>query len=308
MDITLRFMAPAGQGGQADMPMLLYKPAALPPRAPVLVCVHGYTRQPLDHLQAFAPAAAAAGFAVLLPLFRDSGPHRTYQQLLHPRRGTRSDLVLLAALQALADSDGLDIGRLHLFGFSGGAQFVHRLAMLHPRRVASLGVGSAGWYTWPDLAQAWPAGLGGAPGHDTAPVDLHDFLRLPIAVWVGERDTATDPSLRDDPALNALQGMHRLDRACRWAAAVRQAASVRGIAPQVAMAVLPRVAHDFLACHRKAGLADLVVAHAAQVQQARDDMRASFAGQSVDDCEPDALHRSAGRGPAPGPVAAVCGA
>ena len=141
MDISLRFIATDSPAG---VPMLLHRPESLPQQAPLLVCVHGYTRQPLDHLQAFAPAATAAGFALLLPLFRDSGPHRRYQQLLHPRRGTRSDQTLLDAAERLAESQNLDVQRIHFFGYSGGAQFVHRLAMLHPQRVASLGVGAAG--------------------------------------------------------------------------------------------------------------------------------------------------------------------
>jgi pimeloyl-ACP methyl ester carboxylesterase len=256
MDIALRFMAPEGPEG---LPLLLHRPDSLPPKAPVLVCVHGYTRQPLDHLQAFAPIATAAGFALLLPLFRDSGPHRMYQQLLHPRRGTRSDHALLKAIEGLAGSHDLDAERLHVFGYSGGAQFVHRLALLHPHRVASLGVGAAGWYTWPDHQRRWPQGLASAPepGHGAAPID--DFLRLPIALWVGERDNALDTTLCDDPELK-----NRLERAQRWATAVREQAALRGIAARVSLQSLPGAGHDFLACHRKAGLAGLAVAHAAR--------------------------------------------
>jgi pimeloyl-ACP methyl ester carboxylesterase len=261
VDIALRFIAPDGPDA---FPLLLHRPEALAPQAPLLVCVHGYTRQPLDHLQAFAPAAAAAGFALLLPLFRDSGAHRMYQQLLHPRRGTRSDLALLEAVDRLAESNQIDGRRIHLFGYSGGAQYVHRLAMLHPQRVASLGIGAAGWYTWPDWARPWPQGLEAAPATLAPGLDFDAFLRLPMALWVGERDNAPDTYLRDDPALNALQGSHRLERASRWAAAVRQQAAQRGIAARVTLDTLPHAGHDFLACHRKAGLADRAMAHAAQ--------------------------------------------
>jgi pimeloyl-ACP methyl ester carboxylesterase len=260
MDIELSFIAAETPDA---VPLLLHRPAALRPGAPLLVCVHGYTRQPLDHLQAFAPMAAAAGFALLLPLFRDSGPHRMYQQLLHPRRGTRSDQALLQAIDTLPACCGIDTARVHLFGYSGGAQFVHRLAMLHPQRVASLGVGAAGWYTWPDLEQAWPLGLAEAPDRSAGACALDGFLRLPIALWVGERDNAPDTYLRDDPRINAVQGSNRLERARRWAAAVREQAARRSIAARVSLQALPRAGHDFLACHRKAGLADLAMAHAA---------------------------------------------
>lgn len=259
VNIELRLIAADGRDA---VPLLLHRPANGAARLPLLVCVHGYTRQPLDHLQAFAPAATAAGFALLLPLFRDSGPHRMYQQLVHPRRGTRSDLALLQAIDGMAEGHGLDAARIHLFGYSGGAQFVHRLAMLHPRRVASLGIGAAGWYTWPDPVQAWPQGLAGAPGGEGAAADLEAFLRLPIALWVGERDDEPDAYLREAPELNRLQGTNRLERARRWAAAVRAQAEQRDIEARVSLELLPRAGHDFLACHRKAGLAGRAVAHA----------------------------------------------
>ena len=261
MNIALRLFAADDRNA---VPMLLHRPETLASNAPVLVCVHGYTRQPLDHLQAFAPAAASAGFALALPLFRDSGPHRMYQQLVHPRRRTRSDLALLEAIDRLADSQGLDAGRIHLFGYSGGAQFVHRLALLHPRRVASLGIGAAGWYTWPDPERPWPHGLAGAPGHATGALDIDHFLQLPIALWVGERDNGPNTHLRDDPALNASQGASRLERATRWRAAVREQAARRGIEARVSLESLPQAGHDFLACHRKAALADRAMAHAAR--------------------------------------------
>jgi pimeloyl-ACP methyl ester carboxylesterase len=259
--IATRYVAPEDPDA---VPLLLHRPETLGPRAPVLVCVHGYTRQPLDHLEAMAPAAACAGFAMLAPLFRDSGAHRMYQQLVHPRRGTRSDLALLDAIDRLAQSSSLDVDRVHLFGYSGGAQFVHRLALLHPQRVASLGIGAAGWYTWPDHERPWPHGLAGAPTDAQQALDIDAFLRLPMALWVGERDNKPDTYLRDDPALNAQQGSHRLERASRWAAAVREQAARRDIEARVSLESLPKAGHDFLACHRKAGLGDRAVAHAAR--------------------------------------------
>lgn len=259
MNIELRLIAADGRNA---LPLLLHRPATGEAKVPLLVCVHGYTRQPLDHLQAFAPAAAVAGFALLLPLFRDNGPHRMYQQLVHPRRGTRSDIALLEAIDGIADGHGIDRARVHLFGYSGGAQFVHRLALLHPQRVASLGIGAAGWYTWPDPERPWPQGLAGAPGGENGAPDLKAFLQLPIGLWVGERDDGSDTYLREDPELNSLQGTNRLERARRWAAAVREQAAQRDIEARVSLEVLPRAGHDFLACHRKAGLAWRVVARA----------------------------------------------
>ncbi len=251
----LQFIEPTQAGGPL---ILLLTPEGEARPMPLAVCVHGYTRQPLDQLNAFAPLAARLGFALAVPLF-DERQHRRYQQLLHPRRGTRSDLGLLAALDAAAPRHGIDAGRLFLFGHSGGAQFVHRFAMCHPQRTAALAIGAAGWYTWPDPRQAWPLGLADAQDRLGAPVDLAQFLRLPMALWVGERDTATDAHLRDEPQLASLQGAHRLARARNWADAVRSAGQARGIDVALTMTVLPRAGHDFAACDRKGELAARVM-------------------------------------------------
>lgn len=242
-----------------DEPALMYMPArptATP--APLAVCVHGYTRQPLDQLQAFAPRAAERGFALVLPLF-DQRRHRCYQQLLHPRRGTRSDLGLLRALARLAGAARVDDRRLCLFGYSGGAQFVHRFALCHPERTAALAIGAAGWYTWPDAQAAWPQGLaGGAQGPGQASA-LPAFLRLPMALWVGERDTTADALLRSEPGIHQRQGTHRLERAQRWAEAVRAAARQQGIDQPAPVHTVPRAGHDFAACVRRGNLAGQVM-------------------------------------------------
>ncbi len=254
-EYSLQMIEPA----QPDGPMLmLLKPGLHREPVPLALCVHGYTRQPLDQLRAFAPLAVRLGFALALPLF-DDRHHRRYQQLLHPRRGIRSDLALLRTLDATAGRHGLDASRLFLFGYSGGAQFVHRFAMCHPQRTAALAVGAAGWYTWPDSQHDWPLGLADVQARLGASIDLEGFLRLPMALWVGERDTAADQHLRDEPQLASLQGVHRLERAHNWAGAVRAAGLARGIANEVKVTVLPRVGHDFASCERKGELAARVM-------------------------------------------------
>jgi dienelactone hydrolase len=238
--------------------LMLLRPGQHSKPLPLAVCVHGYTRQPLEQLRAFAPLAERLGFALALPLF-DERCHRRYQQLLHPRRGTRSDLALLHTLDAMAGRHSVDASRLFLFGYSGGAQFVHRFAMCHPHRTAALAVGAAGWYTWPDTQQSWPLGLADAQARLGAPIDLDAFLRLPMALWVGERDTAADEHLRDEPQLASLQGAHRLERARNWADAISGAGHQRGIANALTVTVLPRVGHDFGSCARKGELAARVM-------------------------------------------------
>lgn len=231
---------------------------ALPPRwqpdAPIVVSVHGVTRQPIEHALAFAPLTRAAGALLVVPVFSHR-QHRRYQQLAHPRTGRRSDLALIALVERLRRRHGLRDGRLHLFGYSGGGQFVHRFAMAHPQRVAALAVGAAGWYTLPDETLSYPLGAQGAERVLGRPLDLAAFLRLPMRVWVGDRDDELDPSLRSDAPITAAQGRSRIERGRRWVDAVRRAAALRGVAADVGFGLLPGAGHSFEQCVRRADLA-----------------------------------------------------
>lgn len=249
----------AGDAASRVPPCLYFLPEAGHRDAPLMVSVHGYTRQPVEHAVAFAPLAAARGFGLIVPLF-DERHHRRYQQLAHPLRGTRSDLGLLGGIDQIAAAHGIDASRLYLFGYSGGAQFVHRFAMLHPERTAALAVGAAGWYTMPDTGAAYPRGLDGLEARFGSAADVEAFLRLPIHVWVGERDDRSDSYLRQDSGLDTAQGLGRLQRARRWTDALRAAATARGIAADVGLTVLQGQGHDFARC-ADAGLAAEVLAY-----------------------------------------------
>lgn len=237
-----------------DACYLLALPLRVHADTPLLVSVHGVTRQPLEHALAFAPLARARGAALVVPFF-DRRSHRRYQQLAHPRTGRRSDLALLDIVDALRARHGLRDRRLHLFGFSGGGQFAHRFALAHPERVAALGIGAAGWYTMPDPALPYPAGLRGAEFVFGRTLDLPAFLRLPMRVWVGARDDGVDRHLRVDAQIGAAQGRSRIERAQRWVQAVRDAAAQRAIDGDVACEVLPGAGHSFVQCVRRGNLA-----------------------------------------------------
>ena len=236
---------------------------ALPPRisadAPPLVAVHGISRGARDQAARFAPRAAVLGRPVIAPLF-DERRWPRYQQVV--RRG-RADLALLALMTELRLQGIWRTETIDLVGYSGGAQFVHRFAMLYPDLVRRLTVTSAGWYTFPDDA-AFPYGLAARPGRrdDWGPrlaAGLDRFLRLSIQVCVGARDHIPDPATRSRPDVDRQQGGDRMTRAKRWVSALRRVASMRGITPCLDFRVLPDCGHDFRACVRHGGLDRLVV-------------------------------------------------
>ncbi|MEM6974564.1 MAG: hypothetical protein AAF577_17415 [Pseudomonadota bacterium] len=250
------------------------------PEAPPLIAVHGIKRSAMAMASGFAAAAAARGRVVVAPEFtKEAWPQ--YQQVVRQGRADKALLSLLAACRAAGFWHG---GRLDLVGYSGGAQFAHRFAMLYPHLVGRLTLVAAGWYTFPDGA-AFPYGLatrsdaagrsagfsaefraGFRTGHSAGCSEwgarmaegLEAYLARPIRIVVGQSDTQSDEYLRRGGDLDAQQGCSRLQRAITYAAALRRAADARGIIPDIACAVLPGAGHDLQQClggHRLARLA-----------------------------------------------------
>jgi pimeloyl-ACP methyl ester carboxylesterase len=248
--IDLQYLPAGRQGRPAGLLVL----PPVPPRR-LLICVHGFTRQPLEQAAAFAPLARERGWALLLPVF-DDRRHRRYAQLssASDARRLRADQALIDLVERVRRSHPLPQDGWGLFGFSAGAQFAHRFALLHPQRLGALALGAAGWYTWPQTGRPWPQGLDDAP----EPPQTEAFLRLPMALWVGERDVVADRHLRDDEELNLWQGPHRMLRAQAWSAAVADARAGLGLLPPV-LHTIPRAGHSFPACDRRGALAAAVV-------------------------------------------------
>lgn len=216
-------------------------PASCDGTTPVLVAVHGISRNSDEHLAAFA-GPGGDRCAVIAPHFpRES--FANYQTLGIDRNQFRADVVLDAALERVGHRTGLDVRRFHLFGFSGGAQFAHRYAMLNPGRIRSLHIASAGWYTFPDMTAPWPRGLSGTGVCREMAMNLRRFIRLPIHVYVGENDTARDRTLRTGPRIDAQQGPDRRSRAEAWVRRVQELDE--SAVPRVTLEMLPGVRHDF---------------------------------------------------------------
>ncbi|MEM7745688.1 MAG: hypothetical protein AAF409_18465 [Pseudomonadota bacterium] len=234
--------------GAADLSCWTSMPARMDPKKPTLVAVHGLQRGARSQATLLAPHAAASGQAVIAPLFdRDDWPH--YQQVVRKRR---ADLALLSALDDLAMAGIGHMDRIELCGFSGGAQFAHRFAMLYPHRVARLTLIAAGWYTFPDRTP-FPYGLGAATSrHNTwqsrSRDDLAPFLSLPIRVLIGTEDDVVDENTRSGPELDAQQGRTRRERAGRWVSAIEDAAHLSGIQPNIKLIELDGCGHDFRTC------------------------------------------------------------
>jgi pimeloyl-ACP methyl ester carboxylesterase len=241
----------------ADGPPLSYR-AFVPPRGhrcPPLVLVHGTGRGAARQFQAFLPRAISLGVPLIAPVFpaeRFAG----YQSL----GGADGPLAAVAAFMATFDDVTshlqLPTKRIDLFGFSGGAQFVHRFAMLAPPPVLRAVVASAGWYTYLDENWPFPRGVAPAERSGGRPIDVEAFLRIPMHVLVGERDVEPDAGLRTGKAIDRRQGPNRLTRALRWMDHLEEAARARGLVPRVSFDLLTDTGHSFSEATDRGGLVE----------------------------------------------------
>lgn len=237
-----------------------YVPAFVNPDARPLVAVHGISRRAKQQVQLLAAAADRTGRVVIAPLF-GRRHWRRYQRIANNCRADRALLDLLARvdMQGIARTNRFD-----LFGYSGGAQFAHRFAMLFPRRIGRLSLAAAGWYCMPDTDKAYPYGLAARAGRkaDWGPrmlAGLDAYLRLPITVYVGANDTDRDTALRRSPHLDGAQGANRFERARRYHASLSELAQVHAIRSRISFTVLPDSHHSFSRCVKTGGLDRLVL-------------------------------------------------
>ncbi len=240
---------------------------------PPLVAVHGITRDARQQAKLLAAAVCATGRTIIAPHF-PSDRWRPYQRVV---AGPRADLALLRLmdrpeLAAFTRPDMRATPTFHVFGYSGGAQFAHRFALLHPERVRSLTIASAGWYTFPDDAP-FPYGFGPprqrpCDGWSHGPVadwgarmrgNLGAFLDIPTLVLIGGRDCVVDRNTRRGADIDRQQGRARIARARNWSRAMASAAEAMRCHPHMEFRVLPGCGHSFADCVRIGGLDGIVV-------------------------------------------------
>lgn len=221
----------------------LFVPHSAKPDAPVLVSLHGVAHNAQNHALVFGPLCEEYGAVMLVPIFTQD-LHKDYQRLGRKGRGNRIDLLLHRFLIEVAFLSGADVTRVHLFGFSAGAQVAHRYALAHPHRVARAVVAAAGWYTFPDRKQRFPYGIRPVRALEGVTFNPEEFLRVPIEVLIGQDDTSLR-NLRSTERTVSQQGRTRLDRARNWVAAMRKTANVFSLEPKVSLTEVPGVGQSF---------------------------------------------------------------
>ena len=235
--------------GHAWQKYFIYVPEVCAESAPVLVAVHGISRNAREQARAFAPLAERYGIVVVAPLFPKSR-FPSYQQLGIARDSVfpRPDFALDQILREVTDLTGARTERFHLFGYSGGGQFTHRYAMANPERVQAAVMGAPGWYTFPDTTVDYPRGTRPQSAAKLLRFEANRYLRVPMAVLVGAADHQRDSALNQSTGLELQQGVNRLERGRAWVEAMRSEARARNLDTAYEFETLPDCGHSFEEC------------------------------------------------------------
>lgn len=236
-----------------------YVPAAASSESAVIVLVHGVTRRAAEQIFRFRSLADRANAILIAPYFSRPA-FGLYQQVADSKSGARADLALFDMLESIGKETGAAIDRVHLFGYSGGAQFVHRFVMLHPERAATMLIASAGWYTFPDERLPYPYGIANSPL--PGEIEARQFLAIERHVLIGALDTGRGDNLRVSRKIDTQQGTNRLERARRWFQSMEEASQHYGVRPpQATFEVIPGAGHSFANSARRRSLPERVMSH-----------------------------------------------
>jgi poly(3-hydroxybutyrate) depolymerase len=222
---------------------LVYVPKTAGEKAPLVVSVHGMSRNADQHARLLSTCSEAYGAVLVAPVF-SAEQHPDYQRLGRLGRGKRADLALNMIVAEVALKTGAAADQFYLFGYSGGAQFAHRYAMANPHRVAGAVIAAAGWYTFPDATRRFPYGTRMTKNLPTVRFDAEEFLSVPMTVMVGANDD-TQSGLRRTDRLDRQQGVTRIERARRWVEAMKQSAIAHHLESRVSYEELENCNHSF---------------------------------------------------------------
>lgn len=187
---------------------------------PVVIVMHGASRDLPRYFADWSAAARARGFIAVVPWFsRDDFPGSERYNLgnvfdVETGEPQSESVWTFSAIEPLFDHvvewTDTEAETYTLYGHSAGSQFVHRFLYYKPdARVGRAILANAGWYTMPDFGVDFPYGL----GDSAVPVDaLPGYFSRDVVVLLGDADiNVDDASLRRTPEA-MLQGAHRLQR------------------------------------------------------------------------------------------------
>lgn len=200
----------------------LYVPHSVHAGSPLVCAVHGLRRSAAQQIFQLKELAETHGMILFAPLFAREQFHH-FQKLAQNEAGVFPEDAFDASLDDCLSRLEMKAPRLFMFGFSGGAQFAHRYALIGSKAFDKMALMAPGWFTMPDPQVPYPYGL--KPSEELGERELNPkrALTTKTLVMVGERDTKRTASLNQDLLVDEHQGKNRLSRCQNWVNAMQDA-------------------------------------------------------------------------------------
>jgi mannose-6-phosphate isomerase-like protein (cupin superfamily)/dienelactone hydrolase len=184
---------------------------------PLMVIVHGTARTAERYRTLYSDFAEQHGAVVLAPLFPAGlgGPADLHGYKRIAADDIRYDTALLAIVSEVGERWRVATDRFLLHGFSGGGQFSHRLAYLHPDRLLGVSIGAPGRVTRINPDVPWWLGTADLRERFGIDLDLAALRQVPVQMLVGDADVETweiaEPGLDagGDTRIERLTALHR---------------------------------------------------------------------------------------------------
>ena len=173
--------------------MVLYVPptAADGRKLDLLVAVHGTGRtSAIDFRDGFAEFGLYHDCAILCPIFPVNlfGDENRSGYKYMEEGDIRYDQIVLSMVDEMATRYGQNWSKFAMFGFSGGGQFVHRFAILHPEKLWAASVGAPGSVTLLDTERDWWVGIRDLDSRFGIAFKPEELAKVPVHMVVGEAD------------------------------------------------------------------------------------------------------------------------
>jgi poly(3-hydroxybutyrate) depolymerase len=202
------------------VPVRSYVPVMRDASTPIVIVMHGASRDAPRYYEDWKALAEARGFIVVVPylseqLFPGSAAYNL-GNVFDPDTGkqraekSRTFALIEPLFDAVVERVRGAQEQYVLYGHSAGSQFVHRYMYYVPEARASKFIAAnAGWYTMPDFNIEFPYGLGSS---GIEPEALPLILAMPLVLLQGRADTDVNADkLRKTPEA-VRQGPNRLAR------------------------------------------------------------------------------------------------
>ena len=211
-----------------DVEVFYYVPASYTASSKVVFALHGGSRDAEGIRNNMIQKSIDYNFILIAPKFSSSNFSlgdgynlgNVYVDGDNPSTSTLNDenewsfSIIEPLFDSVKSSLSLESEKYNLFGFSAGAQFVHRFIQFMPdARFNKVVAGAAGWYTVPDNSIPFPYGYDNSILIST---NLSNLLSSDLHIQVGALDNNPNSAgLRHNEYADA-QGLNRVTRAVHF--------------------------------------------------------------------------------------------